>query len=110
ELDCFPTLVGGVEDHVHMLARLARTVPQSEWVKELKRISNHWLKEKGSDYSDFEWQGGYAVFSVSQSNLETVKQYIADQKEHHHKVSFQDELRALLSRHQIEYDEKYSWD
>ena len=110
ELDCLPILVGGVEDHVHVLARLARTVSQAEWVKELKRVSNRWLKEKGRDYSDFEWQGGYAAFSVSQSNLEVVRQYIADQKEHHRKASFQDELRALLSRHQIEYAEKYLWD
>jgi len=74
QLDCIPILVGGVEDHVHLLARFARTISQAEWVKELKRVSNTWLKEKGRDYADFEWQGGYATFSVSQSSLETVKQ------------------------------------
>jgi len=65
-------------------------------VKELKRVSNLWLKERGRDYADFEWQGGYADFSVSQSNLELVKQYFAGQEEHHRKIDFQDELRALL--------------
>jgi putative transposase len=110
QLDCIPILVGGVEDHVHLLARFARTISQAEWVKELKRVSNNWLREKGRDYGDFEWQGGYAAFSVSQSNLEAVKQYIANQEEHHRKVPFQDELRTLLRRHEIEWDEKYLWD
>ena len=109
-LDCQPIIVGGVEDHVHLLARFGRTVTQAEWVKELKRVSNLWLKEHGRDYANFEWQGGYADFSVSQSNLEVVKQYVAGQEEHHRKIGFQDELRALLKRHEIEWDEKYVWD
>lgn len=102
--------IGGVEDHVHLLARFGRTITQAEWVKELKRVSNLWLKERSRDYADFEWQGGYADFSVSQSKLEQVKQYIAGQEEHHRKIGFQDELRALLKRHEIEWDEKYVWD
>jgi len=110
QLDCAPLQIGGVEDHVHILARFGRTVTQAEWVKELKRVSNLWLKERGQDFADFEWQGGYADFSVSQSNLEQVKQYIANQEEHHRKIGFQDELRALLRKHEIEWDEKYVWD
>jgi REP element-mobilizing transposase RayT len=110
QLDCPPILVGGAEDHIHLLAQFGRTITQAEWVKELKRVSNIWLKEKGRDYVDFEWQGGYADFSVSQSNLEQVKQYIADQEEHHRKVGFQEELRALLRRHEIGWDEKYLWE
>src|SRR5437867_6351917 len=70
QLDCPPILVGGVEDHVHLLVRFGRTITQAEWVKELKRVSNLWLKERGRDYADFEWQGGYADFSVSQSESE----------------------------------------
>jgi putative transposase len=109
-LDCPPILVGGVEDHVHLLARLGRTITQADWVKEVKRVSNGWLKEQGPDYDGFEWQGGYADFSVSQSNLEPVKQYIANQEKHHRTMSFQDELRALLRKHGLEWDEKYVWD
>ena len=109
-LECPPLIVGGVDDHVHLLCRFGRTITQAEWVKEVKRISNGWLKDQGSDYSDFEWQGGYADFSVSQSNLEQVKQYIANQEEHHRKMNFQDELRELLRRHQQEWDERYVWD
>ena len=76
----------------------------------LKRVSNLWLQEQGPDYADFQWQGGYADFSVSQSRLAEVKQYIAGQEEHHRKRSFQDELRALLRRHELEWDEQYVWD
>ena len=110
QLDCAPVLAGGVEDHIHLLARFGRTISQAEWVKELKRVSNIRLKEHGREYADFEWQGGYADFSVSQSNLEQVKLYIAGQEEHHRKVGFQEELRALLRRHDIDWNEKYVWD
>jgi REP element-mobilizing transposase RayT len=83
-LECPPLRVGGVEDHVHLLARLGRTITQADWVKELKRVSNLWLQQQGSDYADFQWQGGYADFSVSQSNLDQVIAYITHQEEHHH--------------------------
>ena len=109
-LDCPPILVGGIEDHVHLLCRFGRTITQAEWVKELKRVSNLWLQGQAPDYADFKWQGGYVDFSVSQSNLEEVKQYIAGQEEHHRKLSFQNEVRALLRRHEMEWDERYVWD
>lgn len=81
----------------------------AEWVKELKRVSNLWIKDKYS-IRDFEWQGGYAAFSVSVSNLERVEKYIADQEKHHRKLSFQDELRFLFRKHDMEWDERYVWD
>jgi len=109
-LDCPPIIVGGVEDHVHLLCRFGRTITQAEWVKELKRVSNLWLQERSRDYADFKWQGGYADFGVSQSNLEQVQRYIAGQEANHQKLSFQDELRALLRRHEIEWDERYVWE
>lgn len=67
------------------------------------------VKEKYS-IQDFEWQGGYADFSVSASNLEQVKKYIANQQFHHRKRNFQDELRTLPRRHDVEWDERYVWD
>jgi REP element-mobilizing transposase RayT len=109
-LECPPVIVGGVEDHVHLLARFGRTITQAEWVKELKRVSNLWLKEQGAAYAGFEWQGGYADFSVSKSNVERVRAYIANQEQHHHRMSFQDELRALFEKHGLEFDERYVWD
>jgi putative transposase len=110
KLECAPLITGGVEDHVHQLARFGRTLSLAEWVKELKRASNLWLKDQSRDYADFEWQAGYAAFSVSASNLEHVIEYIRNQEEHHRQRSFQDELRLLLKRHGMEWDERYIWD
>ena len=109
QLKCAPIVVGGMEDHVHLLARFGRTITQAEWVKELKRVSNLWLK-KEHRITDFEWHGGYADFSVSQSDLEQVKKYIANQSAHHKKMNFQDELRLLLQQHHVEWDERYIWE
>ena len=109
-LECPPLIVGGVEDHVHVLCRLGRTITQAEWVKELKRVSNGWIKGQGHEFAGFEWQRGYACFSVSQSNLEQVKQYVSGQEEHHRKMTFQEEIRAMLARHEIEFDERHMWD
>jgi putative transposase len=73
-LGCAPVIVGGVEDHVHLLARFGRSITQAEWVKELKRVSNVWLK-KEHGIGQFEWQGGFATFSVRHSDLEQVTKY-----------------------------------
>ncbi len=110
ELECPPIKIGGVEDHVHVLARLGRTIAQADWVKELKRVSTIWLKARGRALADFQWQGGYATFSVSQSKVPQVIQYIETQEEHHHGQSFQDELRALLQKHNLDFEERYLWD
>ncbi len=110
QLDCPPIIIGGVEDHVHILARHARTITQADWVKELKRASSLWIKQRDPSLRDFGWQSGYGIFSVSASNLETVEHYIANQEEHHKKTTFQDEYRAFLKRHAIPWDEKYVWD
>jgi putative transposase len=108
--DCQPLIVGGVEDHVHLLSTLSRTCEVAEMVKEVKRNSSLWLKTKSPDLSDFAWQNGYGIFSISFSQVETVKHYIAGQEEHHGKVSFQDEFREFLRKYEIEFDERYVWD
>jgi putative transposase len=110
ELNCEPVRIGGVDDHVHLLCRFGRTVSQAEWVKELKRGSTMWLKAQEPRFRDFSWQGGYATFSVSASNLEKVAEYVAKQEEHHRQRSFQDELRTMLRKHKVEWDERYLWD
>ena len=77
---------------------------------ELKANSSKWIKAKGSSYEDFYWQDGYGAFSVSPSGVNNVIDYIANQHEHHSKISFQDEFRGLLHEYEIEYDERYVWD
>ncbi len=106
-LGCRPTIVGGVEDHVHILAALSRTTSQAEWIKELKRSSSLWIKPRKPEFG---WQGGYGIFSVGQSQIATVKEYIANQAEHHRKGSFQDEFLALLRAHGLEWDERCIWE
>ena len=109
-LECQPILTGGVEDHIHQLASLGRTVTIANWVKELKRVSNLWITGHGREYGTFEWQGGYAAFSVSHSKLALITNYIARQEEHHRKTNFQNELRNRLRKHEVEWDERYVWD
>ena len=110
-LECPPLIIGGVSDHVHLLCRFSRTITQAEWVKELKRVSNLWLKEQGEFGLDkFAWQRGYACFSVSHSKLELVKTYIANQETHHRKTTFQNEVRSLFKKHDLTWDERYVWD
>ena len=110
KLDCPTIAVGGMPDHVHVLARLGRTISQADWVKEAKRVTNGWLKKQEPHRSKFEWQSGYAAFSVSQSNLAHVRKYINEQETRHCKFGFQDELRTLLRKHEIDFDERYVWD
>ena len=109
-LQCPSVLVGGVEDHVHILARHCRTISQAEWVKEIKRSSSIWIKERDSQAQDFAWQAGYGVFSVSASNLDAVRDYVSKQDEHHKQQGFQDEFRMLLKKHGETWDERYVWD
>ena len=111
QLDCPAVVIGGVEDHVHMLVTLSKNIALSEVVKQVKKGSSKWMKSaEATGNQDFCWQNGYAGFSVSESKLEQVRQYIENQAEHHRRISFQDELRALFQRHRIEFDERYVWD
>ncbi len=110
KLKCPPVIIGGTEDHVHLLVHLGRETPQSELVKEVKRVSSLWVKQRDPALNGFSWQGGYGIFSVSSSNLDSVRDYIANQEEHHRKMPFVDEFRALLQKHGIAWDEQYVWD
>lgn len=109
-LDCPPIRVGGVADHVHLLGRLSRSISIAEWVKELKRVTSIWIKQRDPALAEFKWQSGYGAFSVSQSEIERVASYIEHQAEHHRERDFKAEYRLLLERHEIPYDERYVWD
>jgi putative transposase len=108
--DCQSIIVGGVEDHVHLLCTLSRTCDAASLIKEVKRSSALWLKTKSPDLGNFAWQNGYGIFSIGVSQIETARRYIAEQEERHRKVSFQDEYRQLLRRYTIEFEERYVWD
>ena len=108
--DCETLIVGGVEDHVHSLFALSRKHAIASVIKEVKRTSSSWVKRASPKQRKFHWQGGYAAFSVSQSNLADVVRYIENQEEHHKRVTFQDEYRAFLKAYEVEFDERYVWD
>ena len=97
-------------DHAHILFILSRTHTISDVVSQAKRGSSAWLKTRNPFYSQFHWQNGFGAFSVSQSAVGEVKEYIQSQAEHHKRVSFQDEFRTFLKRYEIEFDERYVWD
>ncbi len=109
-LDAQPLMVGGTEDHIHALCRLGRELAIAGWVKEIKRISSSWIKDREPALRDFAWQAGYGAFSVSVSYIDVVLTYIAGQAEHHRKQSFQEDYRLLLRIHGIEWDERYVWE
>jgi putative transposase len=109
-VDSSAILINGVEDHIHALVNLSRKFAIMDVIQEMKTETSKWLKTKSEDTTDFAWQSGYGAFSVSESNIEQVKEYIASQEEHHKKVSFQDEFRAFCKRHNVELDERYVWD
>lgn len=110
QLGCAPIEINSEPDHVHLLFLQSRTETISNVVAQVKKSSNDWLRTRGAEYAQFFWQGGYGVFSVSQSAVEEVREYIRDQREHHKKLSFQDEYRAFLRRYQVECDERYVWE
>ena len=103
-------VIGGVEDHVHALFSLSKNHALKKIVEEVKKGSSKWMKTEGTRNREFHWQNGYAAFSVSESNVPEVRRYIENQYEHHRKLTFQEELRALLTRHGVEFDERYVWD
>jgi putative transposase len=104
-LDGHPEGIGGVEDHVHLLLSLKPTACLSDFARELKKASSVWVRE--SKLSAFQWQEGYAAFTVSASARESVQRYIASQEEHHRVKSFREELVEFLEKSGVAYDPKY---
>jgi putative transposase len=110
EIECPVLALGVVADHLHVLCRLSRTVSLAKLVETMKTESSKWIKRHNRGRTAFQWQAGYAVFSVSASNAARVQRYIESQDEHHRTKTFQDEVRAFLRRHGVEFDERYVWD
>jgi putative transposase len=108
EMDGTAVIVNGTADHVHMLVRIRPAHSPAEIARVAKANSSRWVHEKWD--SDFAWQTGYGVFSVSESNVVAVIKYIAEQEKHHQKHSFQEEYVAFLKKNKVAYDERYIWD
>ena len=107
---CEAYRVGGVADHVHLAARLARTISQSELLEKIKKTSSAWIKTQGGDYASFFWQAGYGAFSIGYSQLDDLVRYVDNQETHHKTKTFQEEYRELLQKYNVSFDERYVWD
>lgn len=100
---------GGTADHVHLLISQSKNLSLSSLMKDVKKGSSSWLKTKGIRFRDFHWQDGYGASSIGMSDIPNLKKYIAGQKEHHRKRTFQEELIAFFQEYGIAYDERYLW-
>ena len=106
-----PSLViGGVEDHVHILCRQSKNISASNLIRELKRESSKWVKQEEPKLQSFYWQLGYGAFSISPAHVDALREYILNQEAHHQTETFQDELRRLCRKYGVELDERYCWD
>ena len=110
EYDSTSVIIGGTADHVHILCNFSRTNTLAKVIGEAKRSSSKWIKTKDRKFSSFQWQNGYGAFSVSHSNVQIVKNYIANQIIHHRKMSFHEEFCDFLKKHEVEFNEQYVWD
>ena len=108
--NCPGLAINSVDDHLHLLCQLSRTMCIADLLQEIKAASSRWIKDKRKDLQEFQWQGGYAVFSVSQSQVPGVVTYIDQQEEHHRRLSYKEELLALLTKNGIDFDDRYLWD
>ena len=102
--------MNGTANHVHMLVSLGKTIALSDLMLEVKRDSSKWIKGKHAGLRDFHWQDGYFGFSIGVSGISATKAYFAKQKSHHARVDFKDEIRAILRKNEMEWDERYVWD
>jgi putative transposase len=101
--------VGGVEDHLHLLAKLRPDKALSDLLRALKANSSGWMHDVFPNARDFCWQNGYGAFTVSTSQVPAVSNYPANQERHHEKKSFHDEFVEILRVNQVEFQEKYLW-
>lgn len=110
QLETNPVIVGGYRNHVHILCMLSRKVTVMHLVQEIKRASSKWIKTRGTQYNNFYWQDGYAVFSVYAKSLPIVEKYIQNQRAHHSRVKYKREFRSLMKEIDQEFDEQYVWE
>ena len=98
-------VVGGVEDHAHLLFDVGRTNSVADIVEKVKRESSKFVKTLGDRYASFTWQRGYGAFSVSPTLRGEAEAYVRNQEEHHRRQTFQEEYRAFLQRYSVAFDE-----
>ncbi len=107
--ECVLMDAGGTTDHVHLLVSVSKNIALAQLLLQIKRDSSVWMKDQPRGIAAFSWQDGYGAFSVGESQVAALREYLATQREHHRTVSFQDEFRALLAKYSIAFEERYVW-
>jgi REP element-mobilizing transposase RayT len=102
--------INSVKDHVHVLFAQSKNHAPSKIVEQIKAASSGWIKTLDSWCSDFAWQTGYGEFSVSPTHVDSVREYIRNQPEHHQQEDFQTEYRRFCERNCKPLDKRYAWD
>lgn len=110
ELESQTIIVGGTNNHVHLLINLSRKMALMHLIEKLKTHSSKWIKTKGEEYGNFYWQHGYGAFSVNPKQLDVVRNYIANQEVHHKTLSFKEEYRKFLKDYNVDYNERFVWE
>jgi putative transposase len=110
DLECPVKTVGGYLDHIHICCNLSKKIPLMTLVQKIKANSSRWIKQQGEQYQFFQWQKGYASFSVGYKELSTVCYYILNQRKHHQTNNYKTELCTLLDTYELDYDERYLWE
>ncbi len=103
-------IANGTANHIHLLVSLGKKIDIPELIGHIKRDSSSWIKKQDSSFKNFYWQKGYGAFSIGQSQVPMLVNYIKRQKEHHKKQDFKSEFRLLLKKYEIDFDERYVWD
>jgi REP element-mobilizing transposase RayT len=99
--------INGPSDHVHIAISTNPDISVSDCVRTIKANTSRWIHQRFEGLRDFGWQEGYSAFTVSKSNIQTVVNYIKNQREHHNTVTFEEELKSFLEKHGVKYDPRY---
>jgi REP-associated tyrosine transposase len=106
-IDCKLLTAGSISDHIHLLTSIDKNLTIPEVVRKIKSSSTNWVKKNIQNRGGFAWQNGYAAFSVSNSNVDKVQNYIMNQRNHHKKINFEEEIKLFLDKHKIPYDKRF---
>ena len=106
-IDCKLLTAGGIPEHIHLLTSISKNLTIPEVVRKIKSSSTNWVRKNIRVKRGFAWQNGYAAFSVSNSKVDQVQNYITNQRYHHKKINFEEKLKQFLDKHKIPYDERY---
>lgn len=110
-MDSPAVIINSMPDHIHILLRMSKTRTMADLVEEIKKSSSKWIKMQPNGVSSFYWQRGYSAFSISASHVNIVSRYISNQKKHHQKMTYRQEIEKLMKKYRVgEYDPSYFWD